>query len=228
MSPLYYHSTNNQTEKVSFQTALLRGMSPDYGLYMLDRTDIPKLSKEQIRNMRPMTYAGVAFEVLSRLVSDEIPPQKLRMLLDDAYKEEIIPTDVQRVSGKTHIMWLTKGPTYSFKDYAARFFGRALNYFLSARGSKRVVVVATSGDTGGAVADALYGLENIDTVIFYPKASISEGQRRQMTTLGNNVHAFELEGDFDVCQALAKNLLADKQLAQEIFKDDDRLHPPIL
>ncbi len=222
MSPLYYHSTNNQTEKVSFQTALLRGMSPDYGLYMLDRSDIPKLPKEQIRNMRQMTYAGVAFEVLSNLLSDEIPPAKLRMLLDDAYNEDKIPTDVQRVFGKTYIMWLTKGPTYSFKDYAARFFGRALNYFLSARGLKRVVVVATSGDTGGAVADALCGLENIDNIIFYPKASISEGQRRQMTTLAGNVHAFEIDGDFDVCQALAKNLLADKQLAQEIFKDNDR------
>ncbi|HEX2966982.1 MAG TPA: pyridoxal-phosphate dependent enzyme [Syntrophorhabdaceae bacterium] len=222
MSPIYYHSTNNQTEKVSFQTALLRGMSPDYGLYMLDRGDIPRISKERIKDMRSMSYAGVAFEVLAHLLADEIPPAKLKMLLDDAYDAEKIPTDVQRVAEKTYIIWLTKGPTYSFKDYAARFFGRALNYFLSIRGLKRVVVVATSGDTGGAVADALYGLENIDTIIFYPKASISEGQRRQMTTLGSNVHAFEIEGDFDVCQALAKNLLADKQFAEQVFKDDDR------
>ena len=119
-------------------------------------------------------------------------------------------------------MWLTQGPTYSFKDYAARFLGRALNYFLGAKGLKRVVVVATSGDTGGAVADALYGLERIDNIVFYPKGSISEGQRRQMTTLGDNIYAFEVDGDFDVCQALAKNILGDKGFARDIFNDSER------
>ena len=101
-------------------------------------------------------------------------------------------------------MWLTQGPTYSFKDYAARFFGRILNYFLGRSGQKRVVAVATSGDTGGAVAHALYGLENVDTFVFYPRVSISERQRRQMTTLKENVYAVEVNGDFDVCQAIAK------------------------
>jgi threonine synthase len=119
-------------------------------------------------------------------------------------------------------MWLTHGPTYSFKDYAARFFGRALNYFLSKGGLRRVVVVATSGDTGGAVADALYGLDSIDNVVFFPKGSISEGQRRQMTTLGGNIYAFEVNGDFDVCQALAKNILGDTQFAREIFGDPEQ------
>ena len=119
-------------------------------------------------------------------------------------------------------MWLTRGPTYSFKDYAARFFGRTLNFFLGERGLKRVVVVATSGDTGGAVADALYGLDNIDNIVFYPRGSISEGQRRQMTTLGGNIYAFEVNGDFDICQALAKNILGDAGFAGEVFGDRDR------
>ena len=123
----------------------------------------------------------------------------------------------------THIMWLTKGPTYSFKDYAARFLARMLNYFLERRGLRRVVVVATSGDTGGAVADALSGLGNVDNVVFFPKGSVSDGQRRQMTTLQGNVYAFEVNGDFDVCQALAKNLLGDKGFAESAFGDPDRL-----
>ena len=152
----------------------------------------------------------------------EIPSDKLKALLNDAYREDKIPTRVQHITGKTYIMWLTQGPTYSFKDYAARFLGRALNYFLGAKGLKRVVVVATSGDTGGAVADALYGLESIDNIVFYPKGSISEGQRRQMTTLGDNIYAFEVDGDFDVCQALAKNILGDKGFAQDIFNDSER------
>ena len=144
-------------------------------------------------------------------------------ILDDAYLTDKIPTEVQHVTGDTHVLWLTKGPTYSFKDYAARFFARALNYFLRQKGLRRVVVVATSGDTGGAVADALWGLGSIDNIVFFPKGSISEGQRRQMTTLGRNVHAFEVNGDFDVCQALAKNLLGDKAFAESVFGDRERL-----
>ena len=102
------------------------------------------------------------------------------------------------------------------------FFGRTLNYFLERSGLKRVVAVATSGDTGGAVADALHGLDSVDNVVFFPKGSVTERQRRQMTTLGDNVYAFEVNGDFDVCQALAKRLLGDKLFAEELFHDADR------
>jgi threonine synthase len=142
--------------------------------------------------------------------------------LNDAYREDVIPTDIQHITGRTSIMWLTQGPTYSFKDYAARFFGRVLNFFLGARRLRKVVVVATSGDTGGAVADALCDLDNIDNIVFFPRGSISEGQRRQMTTLEKNIYAFEVNGDFDVCQALAKNILGDKKFAGDLFHDDKR------
>jgi len=223
MKQITYYSTNNKSEVVNFQTALLNGMASDYGLYMLARKDVPRLAPREIDEMRQMSYSQISFRVLNPFLCSEIPPKKLEMLLNDAYREDKIPTQLQRVTGDTHIMWLTQGPTYSFKDYAARFFGRALNHFLGERGIKRTVVVATSGDTGGAVADALYGLDNVDNVVFFPKGSISEGQRRQMTTLGGNVYAFEVNGDFDVCQALAKNLLGDKQFANETFKDEERL-----
>jgi len=222
MKSITYYNLNKKTEVVNFETALLRGMGSDYGLFMVTRKDIPKLSIDEIKEMKHMSYAQIAFKVLSPFLSSEIPSTKLEELLNDAYREDVIPTKVQNVIGNTHIMWLTNGPTYSFKDYAARFFGRSLNYFLGERGLKRTVVVATSGDTGGAVADALHGLDNVDVIVFYPKGSVSDGQRRQMTTLGGNVYAFEVNGDFDVCQALAKNILANKLYAKNVFGDEER------
>ncbi len=223
MKPVRYYSTNNKSEVVNFETALLNGMASNYGLYMVARKDIPKLAPKKISEMSSMSYAQVSFEVLNPFLGSEIPMQKLKALLNDAYNEDKIPTKIERVFGNTYIMWLTQGPTYSFKDYAARFFGRSLNYFLGIRNLKRTVIVATSGDTGGAVADALHGLANVDIIVFFPKGSVSEGQRRQMTTLGNNVYAFEVNSDFDVCQELAKTLIGDKQFAQDTFNDRERL-----
>lgn len=223
MPPVTYYSTNNKNERVNFETALLAGQPNDYGLFMMDRKDVPKLRAEEIEKMSGMSYARIAFQVLNPFLGSEISENELQALLDDAYAEDKIPTKVQSVIGKTHIMWLTQGPTYSFKDCAARFFGRALSHFLKKRELKRTVVVATSGDTGGAVANALHNLENIDNIVFFPRGSVSDGQRRQMTTLGGNVHAFEVNGDFDVCQALAKNILGDKDFAESVFGDRERI-----
>ena len=217
-----YYSTNDHGKTVNFETALLEGMPSDYGLYMIDRKEIPKLSKQELKNMFDKPYSEIAFQVLNPFIYKEIPEKELKALLNDAYSEKVIPTKVELIVGKTRIMWLTNGPTYSFKDYAARFYGRALNYFLKKRKLKRTVIVATSGDTGGAVADALYKLDNVDVIVFYPSGSISSGQRRQMTTLGENVYAFEVNGDFDACQALAKYMLNDKSFAKEVFKDEKR------
>ena len=220
---ILYYSTNSRTHRVTFERALLEGQPDDYGLYMIPRDSIPLVDERLINRMKRMSYADIAFVILSRYLQDEIPDEDLHSMVMDAYDEEAIPTEVQNVTGRTHILWLTRGPTYSFKDYAARFFARALNHFLGRRNLKRTVVVATSGDTGGAIADALHGLENVECVIFYPKDSISEGQRRQMTTLGGNVHAFQVNGDFDVCQGIAKQLLADYTFAEEAFGDAERI-----
>lgn len=222
MIPTRYYSTNNKAERVTFEEALLRGMGSNYGLYMVARSEVPVLLPRLLAVMAHMSYAEIALEVLRPFLGDEIPDEALRPLLEDAYRESVIPTTVQRVTGKIYIMWLTQGPTYSFKDYAARFFGRALNFFLARKKLRRVVIVATSGDTGGAVADALWGLDKVDNIVFFPRGSISERQRRQMTTLQKNVYAFEVNGDFDVCQALAKTLLGDRGFAEEVFDDPDR------
>jgi threonine synthase len=218
---MLYYSTNDKSKKATFKQAFLEGQSsPDFGLFMMARQNIPKIDLEKIKQMRNKSYAEIAFEVLSLYLVPEIPEDELKEILDSAYLKEVEPL-IQRVSEKIYIMWLTKGPTYSFKDYAARFFGRVLNYFLQKENQKKIVITATSGDTGGAVADALCGLKCIDNIVLFPKNFISERQRRQMTTLGENIYAFAVNGDFDVCQALAKRLLGDKDFAEEISGDKD-------
>lgn len=222
MSGITYYSTNNKSERVNFETALMHGLASNYGLYMIARDDIPKLDITEIFAMKGMSYAQIAFIVLSSFLKAEIDDAEFRNTIESAYSDSVIPTRVEHVTGKTHIMWLSGGPTYSFKDYAARFFGKMLDHFLRKSGLKRVVAVATSGDTGGAVADALQGLERVDNIVLFPRGSITERQRRQMTTLQGNVHAFEVNGDFDVCQALVKCLLGDKKFAAELFGDPER------
>ncbi|MCK5477143.1 MAG: threonine synthase, partial [Candidatus Aenigmarchaeota archaeon] len=221
MDQIMYYSTNNKDEKVDFQTALLNGLASNYGLYMMDKKDIPKLDKEKIKSMKDMSYSQIAFEVIYPFLEKEIKEEKFREIIGEVYDSEKITVKMEHVVGRANIMWLTHGPTYSFKDYAARFFGKILDYFLEIKKIKKVVVVATSGDTGGAVADALKGLDNVSNIVFFPKGSISSNQRRQMTTLKNNIYAFEVNGDFDVCQAMVKKILGDKKTAKDILDNED-------
>ncbi len=217
-----YHSTNNHNEQAGFREAILKGIASNFGLYMMKRSELPKLSRDDISAMESMSYAEIAYRVLLPFVFPDIGEEDFAAILKDAYDENVIPVKLEHVTGNTSLMWLSRGPTYSFKDFAARFFGRVLNHFLVESGLERVVVVATSGDTGGAVAQALLGLMNVSSVIFFPQGSISEEQRRQMTTLGKNIHAFAVNGDFDVCQEIAKALLSNRGFAEGVFSDRER------
>ena len=219
---IYYHSTNNLNEQTGFRDAILNGIASNFGLYMMKRDDLPKLSISDIQAMESKSYAEIAYQVLLPFVLPDIGENDFADLLTDAYDQSVIPVDIEAVTGNTYILWLSRGPTYSFKDFAARFIGRVLNHFLRHNDLKRIVVVATSGDTGGAVAHALLGLNNVSSVIFFPRGSISDEQRRQMTTLGGNIHAFAVNGDFDVCQEMAKALLSDRSFAKDLFNDADR------
>ena len=221
MEKITYYSTNNKTEHVNFRQAFLNGLASNYGLYMFGRNIIPKLEMNTILSMRELKYSEIAYRVLYPFIGEEIVSKDLKEILTSAYDDETIPIYIQSVTGRTYISWLSKGPTYSFKDFAARFFGRVLEHFLKEEKQKRIVIVATSGDTGGAVAAALHGLEQVSNIILYPKGYISEQQRRQLTTLQDNIYAFEVNGDFDVCQAIAKRLLGDKQFTKELFHDPD-------
>ena len=221
MEKIIYYSTNNKKERAKFRQAFLNWLASNYGLYIFSRNSIPKLETNTILSMKELKYSEIAYRVLYPFIGEEISSGDLKEILTSAYDDKTIPIYIQNVTGKTYISWLSKGPTYSFKDFAARFFGRVLEHFLKEEKQKRIVIVATSGDTGGAVAAALHGLEQVSNLILYPKGYISEQQRRQLTTLQDNIYAFEVNGDFDVCQAIAKRLLGDKQFTRELFNDPD-------
>jgi threonine synthase len=142
-----YHSTNNHNELVGFREAILKGIASNFGLYMMKRSKLPKLSLHDINAMESMSYAEIAYQVLLPFVLPDIGEKDFAAILEDAYDETVIPVNLEHITGNTSLLWLSRGPTYSFKDFAARFFGRVLNHFLIESGLERVVVVATSGDT---------------------------------------------------------------------------------
>lgn len=206
---LKYHSTNLKAPKVSFPEALLQGLAPDRGLYMPD--SIPVFSPDERNALRGMSYAEIAFEVLNKFLSGEIDTEHLRRLCTDAYNFDV---PLELVYDRNYLMRLDQGPTASFKDFAARMMGRLMQHFLSLRGDTMTILTATSGDTGSAIANAFYGLDNIKVVILYPRNEVTERQRKQMTTLGKNIHVLALDGKFDDCQALVKEAFSDPDLGK--------------
>jgi threonine synthase len=199
-----YFSTNFNAEKLSFSKALLKGLAPDKGLYMPE--SIPVLEKEVLDSFRRMEYHEIAYEVARLFTCDEIPSDELKRLTKDAYNFSV---PLERVYDRKYILRLDQGPTASFKDFAARLMGRLMNYFLGKEGRTITILTATSGDTGSAVANAFYGLENIKVVVLFPVNEISDRQRKQMTTLGKNVKTISLNGKFDDCQAMVKMAFTD-------------------
>lgn len=206
-SPILYYSTNHQTEKVSFRHALLKGLAPDGGLYMPDR--IPLLTPSEINDFARKPYHEIAFEVISRFVQDGIPQEELSTILQNAYQFDV---PLEKVVGRNYMMRLDQGPTASFKDFAARFMGRVMQHFLGIGNRKMLILTATSGDTGSAIANAFYDLDNIKVVILYPEAEITERQRKQMTTLHKNISVLSINGKFDDCQGLVKQAFSDPEI----------------
>jgi threonine synthase len=202
-----FKSTNKQAPLVSFKQALLKGQAPDYGLYM--PTSIPRLSKEEINSFKNKEYHEIAFDVAKKFLQEEISDEELRSLCKDAYNFDV---PLEKIDGNLYIMRLDRGPTASFKDFAARLMGRLMHYFAKQEDQRLTVLVATSGDTGGAVADAFYGLDNVNVIVLFPEKEISERQRKQMTTLGKNVKAYAVKGKFDDCQAIVKRAFNDPEL----------------
>jgi len=206
MQEIMFRSTNREADTVTFREALLKGQAPDYGLYM--PTEIPKLSLNEINSFMDMAYYEIAFEIAKKFVND-ISSDELLKLCKGAYDFDV---PLEKVKDNFYIMRLDRGPTASFKDFAARLIARLMHYYASKEGRKLTVLVATSGDTGGAVADAFFGLENVQVIVLFPEKEISERQRKQMTTLEGNVKAIAVRGKFDDCQALVKRAFNDSEL----------------
>ncbi|MDM7913346.1 MAG: threonine synthase [Methanotrichaceae archaeon] len=207
MSNLKFFSTNGHPEAVDFRQALLVGQAPDKGLYMPET--IPQIHLDKILQFSKMSYPEIAYEVVKPYLGDLVPDEALRAMLQDAYNYEV---PVEKVYDGKYVLRLDRGPTCSFKDFAARAMGRLMQYFLRQEGKEILILTATSGDTGSAVAHAFYGLDNIRVVVLFPEKEVTERQRRQMTTLGKNVFPLAIEGKFDDCQALVKQAFADPDL----------------
>ncbi|PKN23118.1 MAG: threonine synthase [Deltaproteobacteria bacterium HGW-Deltaproteobacteria-22] len=202
-----YYSTNLKAEKVNFGTALLKGLADDGGLYMPET--FPVFSPDELEALKAMDYPGIAYAVLHKFLADEIPADELRRLVDDAY-DFAVP--LEPVDGRRFVMRLDQGPTASFKDFAARMMGRLMQHYLKKENRRLLILTATSGDTGSAIANAFYGLDNIEVVVLFPTTEVTARQRKQMTTLGRNIRVLSLDGKFDDCQALVKMAFNDREL----------------
>jgi len=208
---MHYFSTNRNSPHVSFRDAVLSGQPGDKGLYF--PSEIPKLAPEFISSLQNLTNEQIAFDVIRPYVGGEIPDD----MLFEICKETVnFPFPLVEISDRISTLELFHGPTLAFKDVGARFMSRCLRYFSRDNKEKTIVVVATSGDTGGAVAAGFHGVEGIDVVILYPKDKVSKVQELQLTTLGGNVTTLELRGNFDDCQALAKQALGDADINSKV------------
>ena len=203
-----YHSTNLRAEKVTFREALLKGLAPDGGLYIPDR--IPQISREELQTFRNLEYHQIAYEVIRKFLSPEIRDADLLRIVRDAYDFKV---PLENVYERKYMMRLDHGPTASFKDFAARMMGRLMQYFLHEENRNLLILTATSGDTGSAIANAFYELDNIQVVVLFPELEVTARQRKQMTTLHKNIQVISLKGKFDDCQSLVKKAFSDPELS---------------
>ncbi len=215
MNRILYHSTNRNlktsaikgfSEKVTFKEALFMGMASDNGLFI--PANIPRLSKEEILSLKGKPYHTVAYEIIKKFLQDEIRNEDLGAITKEAYNFDV---PIEKLDDFTWLVWLSKGPTASFKDFAAQLMAR-LMYKLKPQNKKITILVATSGDTGSAIGEAYRGLEGIKVYILYPKDEVSSIQKKHMDTIGKNVQAIAVDGKFDDCQRLVKEAFADPDL----------------
>jgi threonine synthase len=203
-----YYSTAGKAPVVDFPEVLFRGQPPDGGLYLPTR--IPRMDLAEIEALRGRPYREVALAVLSKFLADEIPEQELQRITFEAYNFDV---PVERVHDRRHIIRLDRGPTASFKDFAARFMALTMQHYQLSEDSERIILVATSGDTGSAIANAFWRLKGFRVVVLYPKHEVSDRQARQMNTLGGNVIAVACDAKFDQLQANVMSAFEDPDLA---------------
>ncbi len=201
------YSTNNPNHVVSLREAVLASLPPDNGLYM--PTKLPPLPDTFFSALPRFSFAELSFEVARHLLGDDIPGTELLQIVSEAIN---FPAPTVQLDEKTHVLELFHGPTLAFKDFGARFMARVMSYFNRHADRHLTILVATSGDTGGAVAAGFYKTPGIDVVILYPKGKVSGLQEKQLTTLGENITALEVSGSFDDCQRLVKRAFLDPDL----------------
>ncbi|MCL2833489.1 MAG: threonine synthase [Treponema sp.] len=205
-----YYSTRNKNEPVNFAVAALTGLAPDGGLYIPQ--EFPQFSKSVKSSLGKMTYTEIAFETIKPWVIDDIPAGVLEDIVNSAYP---FGAPLIEACGR-RVLELFHGPTAAFKDFGARFMARAFSYLRRGETRPLTILTATSGDTGGAVADGFFGTEGISVTVLYPKGRISELQEKQIAGLGGNISALAVEGSFDDCQRLVKQAFGDSELKKRL------------
>lgn len=206
-----FYSTNQQSSPVSFREAVIKSLPDDRGLYFPE--EVPELDFLFLETLEHYSLPEIGFEVLRHYTKDDIPDAKLHEILKDCLNFEIPLVQVEK---NIHSLELFHGPTYAFKDVGARFLARCLGYFNESDHKEVTILVATSGDTGGAVASGFYEVPGVNVVILYPTGKVSPLQEKQLTTLGKNIRAVEIDGNFDDCQAMVKQAFLDKDLNQKL------------
>lgn len=211
-----FHSTRGQSPETDLRGVALAGLAPDGGLYL--PVEWPRFSAEEIAAMRGLSYQEIAFRVLTPFMRDTIPAATLRTIIDKSYarfdSKDVTP--VRSLGQGRHILELSLGPTLAFKDVALQLLGNTFEYLLRDADKRMTIITATSGDTGGAAIEAFANRANIDVFVLYPQTGPSDVQRKQMTCVdAANVHALAVDGDFDNCQAMVKEMFADKALRDE-------------
>ncbi len=207
-----YISLNHNSAPTSFKKAVINGLAPDKGLYF-PKNEV-KLSASFIESLKNIDDFEICYEVIRKYIGDEIPINKLLDIVKDTVSFKI---PLKKIEKSIYSLELYHGPTLAFKDIGAKFMALCLDYFKDSYTSKKItVLVATSGDTGGAVANGFSGTKDIDVCILYPKGKISEVQEKQITTNGSYVNAIEVEGDFDLCQSMVKRAFNDEEINRKI------------
>ena len=207
-----YISLNHNSPPTSFMKAVINGLAPDKGLYYPQENIT--LSKKFIESIKDMDDVEICYEAINRYIGDEISKSKLIDIIDKTISFKI---PLKKIDNSIYSLELFHGPTLAFKDIGAKFMAQCLDYFKSNYSSKKItVLVATSGDTGGAVAKGFLGTKDIEVCILYPKGKISKVQEQQITTNGNYVKAIEVEGDFDKCQSMVKKAFNDEEINRKI------------
>ncbi|WP_368114607.1 threonine synthase, partial [Bacteroides thetaiotaomicron] len=207
-----YYSTNKQASMASLQEAVVKGLAADRGLFM--PMTIKPLPQEFYDTIDTLSFQEIAYRVADAFFGEDIPADTLKQIVYDTLSFDV---PLVKVADNIYSLELFHGPTLAFKDVGGRFMARLLGYFIKKEGQKDVnVLVATSGDTGSAVANGFLGVEGIHVYVLYPKGKVSEIQEKQFTTLGQNITALEVDGTFDDCQALVKAAFMDKELNEHL------------
>jgi threonine synthase len=210
---MLFYSTNNKDHKVSLKDAVIRGLAPDNGLYMPEQ--IPTFNPEFIERLGTISFSDIAFSVAEKFVGKgDVPTDELKKIVENTITFDAPLVEIEK---GIFALELFHGPTLAFKDFGARFMSQLLGYFAKKENKEIVILVATSGDTGSAVANGFLGVEGVKVVVLYPSGKVSDVQEKQFTTLGKNITALEISGTFDDCQRLVKQAFQDEDLRQQYF-----------